>query len=229
MTALSIIIPTLNESKRLPLILADTLLWEDKVELIISDAGSSDLTTHQANLLGGHIINVGRGNRGLQLHRGALIANSDWLLFLHADSRMKKNWVCKVQEIISLKYSEKQAWYFELKLNKKNLAFYILEKIVSIRSRFLQRPYGDQGLLIRRDLYFQMNGFKPYEIMEDLDFVLRASRHIKFKSLGIPLITDSRRWEKFNLITNSYKNAILRYQWRRGVPARELAKKYYSK
>ncbi len=229
MAELSIIIPTLNESKRLPLILADILLWEDKVELIISDAGSSDLTIHQANLLGVKVINAGQANRGLQLHRGALIANSDWLLFLHADCRMKKSWVYKVREIISLKCSEKQAWYFDFKLNKNNLVFYILEKIVSFRSRFLQRPYGDQGLLIRRDLYFQMDGFKSYEIMEDLDFVLRASQQIKFKSLGMPLITDSRRWEKFNLITNSYKNAILRYQWRRGVPTRELAKKYYSK
>ena len=55
MTKLSIIIPTINEASRLPLLLADLNLWPEIIDIIIVDGGSSDLTTNVAELAGANI------------------------------------------------------------------------------------------------------------------------------------------------------------------------------
>ena len=47
---LSIVIPTLNETENLPLLLADLRLWDEKLEIIIVDGGSTDLTEMITNL-----------------------------------------------------------------------------------------------------------------------------------------------------------------------------------
>ena len=63
-----------------------------------------------------------------------------------------------------------------------------------MRSRWLQRPYGDQGLLIHRSLYER--GFKELPLMEDLDLVERLSQITRLRRIGLPLTTDGRRWDQ---------------------------------
>ena len=53
---LSIIIPTINEAKRLPLLLADINYYPHQFELIVSDFQSSDLTELIAKIGGAQII-----------------------------------------------------------------------------------------------------------------------------------------------------------------------------
>ena len=45
-----------------------------------------------------------------------------------------------------------------------------------MRARILGLPYGDQGLLIHRDLYRRIGGFRPHPIMEDVAIVRRLGR-----------------------------------------------------
>ena len=92
-TELSIIVPTLNEAETLPLLLSDLAGQKNvKTEIIVSDGGSVDSTIEGAKRfflekgLAGTCL-VGPRARGRQLNAGAEIARSDWLLFLHADSR----------------------------------------------------------------------------------------------------------------------------------------------
>ena len=90
---LSIIIPTLDEANHLPLLLADLKAWPYSPDLTIVDGGSRDSTISIAQIQGINIINSLEQNRGLQLGVGASKAKGDWLLFLHADSRLDKVWV----------------------------------------------------------------------------------------------------------------------------------------
>ena len=90
---LSIIIPTLNEAIHLPLLLADLNAWPYDFELIIVDGGSIDLTISIAKIQGLNVIKSPKKNRGYQLKTGASNAKGDWLLFLHADSRLGPRWV----------------------------------------------------------------------------------------------------------------------------------------
>ena len=143
--ALSIIIPTLNEADHLPLLLADLNEWPYNFELIIVDGGSIDLTISIAQIQGIDVIKSSKKNRGYQLKIGASNAKGDWLLFLHADSRLSPSWFKSLSQIIQNKKSENFAWYFDFKIKKNNLEFRFLEIAVALRSHFLQYPYGDQG------------------------------------------------------------------------------------
>ena len=169
----SIIIPTLNEAFNLPLLLADLNEWPYEYDLTIVDGGSKDSTISIAQLQEISIIKSLKRSRGYQLKIGALNAKGDWLLFLHADSRLGPNWVTNLLKIIRCNTSRKHAWYFDFKIKKSNLQYRFLEKAVAFRSQYLQTPYGDQGLLIHKDLYYLSGGFSSLSIMEDLDLIER--------------------------------------------------------
>ena len=225
---LSIIIPTLNEASHLPLLFADLNAWTYHCELIIVDGGSKDLTISIAQIQGANVITSLKQNRGYQLKIGASKAKGDWLLFLHADSRLDQKWVNSLLKIIKNKKSENHSWYFDFKVKRDSLEFRILEIAVSLRSNFLQKPYGDQGLLIHKDLYYLSGGFSSLKIMEDLDLITRVAKKAKIKRIGENIYPDDRRWRKTNIIERAIKNARLRKQWRHGYDIDNLSKKYYS-
>ncbi len=225
---LSIIIPTLNEAIHLPLLLADLNAWPYHFELIIVDGGSIDLTTSIAQIQGANLIRSHKKNRGYQLKTGAMNAKGDWLLFLHAYSRLSPKWVKSLNKIIKNKKSENFAWYFDFKIKKNNLEFRLLEIAVAIRSYFLQRPYGDQGLLIHKDLYRSSGGFSSLNIMEDVDLITRITKKTNVKSIKENIYTDDIKWRNTNIIIRAIKNALLRKKWRDGYDIESLSKEYNS-
>ena len=225
---LSIIIPTLNEAIHLPLLIADLNAWPYDFELTIVDGGSKDLTISIAKIQEVDIIKCPKKNRGFQLKTGASNATGDWLLFLHADSRLSPSWVKSVYKIIKNKTSENFAWYFDFKLKKYNLGFRFLEIAVALRSLFLQRPYGDQGLLIHKNLYNNSGGFSSLKIMEDLDLITRITKTTKVKRIRETIYTDDIKWSNSNIIKRAIKNAKLRRKWRQGYDIEKLSEEYNS-
>ncbi len=225
---LSIVIPTLNEANHLPLLLADLNAWPYDFELIIVDGGSIDLTISIARIQGVNVIKSPEQNRGYQLKAGASNSKGDWFLFLHADSRLEPGWENSLLKIIPNKISENFAWYFDFKIKKNNLEFRILEKAVSLRSYYLQKPYGDQGLLIHKKLYYFTGGFSPFKLMEDIDLITRITKTNKVKSIKKNIYTDDIKWSKTNIFKRAIKNAILRKKWKEGYDIEQLSKEYYS-
>ena len=225
---LSIIIPTLNEANHLPLLLADLNAWPYDFDLTIVDGGSIDMTISIAQIQGVNVIKSQKKNRGYQLKIGASKAKGDWFLFLHADSRLDLRWVHNLLTILKTDSSKNLAWYFEFKINKNNLEYRFLEIAVALRSHFLQKPYGDQGLLIHKDLYEISGGFSSLKIMEDLDLITRITKTNKVKSIRRSIYTDDIKWAKSNIISRTIKNAKLRRKWRQGYSIEKLSKEYYS-
>ena len=88
MSKISIIIPTINEANNLPLLLSDLSIIHKKGEIIIVDCGSEDKTIDVANIYGAKVYQSKERNRGLQLDVGAKNSKGDWLIFLHADTRL---------------------------------------------------------------------------------------------------------------------------------------------
>ncbi|KGG23197.1 Glycosyltransferase [Prochlorococcus marinus str. SS51] len=196
--------------------------------MIVIDCGSTDSTTLVAKIGGAKVIAMTNKNRGEQLHTGAMSANGNWLFFLHADSRLKYNWKSKIINLISNPLSKQYAWYFNFKTEKKGFIWFILELAVYIRSNLFNSPYGDQGLLLSKELYSRIGGYKEIPIMEDLDLITRLKQITTLRSLGSGIETNSRKYLGSNIIKNAIKNALLRYQWRKGANINELAKRYYA-
>ena len=91
MPKISFIIPTFNESKNLPLLLSDLSLFRDFAEIIVVDCKSKDKTKDISYIYGAKLYNLKEKNRGLQLNFGAKKANNEWFFFIHADSRVNKD------------------------------------------------------------------------------------------------------------------------------------------
>ena len=61
-------------------------------EVVVVDGGSRDGTLEAAATWGTRVVTAPRG-RGAQLSAGAAAARGEWLLFLHADTRLAPGWV----------------------------------------------------------------------------------------------------------------------------------------
>ena len=223
---LSVVIPVLNEAPRLPMLLADLARWSAPLEILVIDGGSHDATP-LIGVLGGATVrtSTSRG-RGQQLQLGCRLAHGRWLLVLHADSRLTPTWGQKVAALIQRPGARHQAWYFDFRVDAPGPMLRCLESAVFVRSAVLQRPYGDQGLLIHRNRLAEVGGYRSLALMEDLDLVQRLSRLGRLRRIGQPLITSARRWRKRGVLRNAWCNFQLRRRWARGEDSAELARHY---
>ena len=227
MTKISVIIPTFDESNNLPLLLSDLSINKKEGEIIIVDCGSEDKTIDIANIYGAKVYQSKERNRGLQLDIGAKNSKGDWLIFLHADTRLNHDWFRKVNSVF--KGDKNYIYYFKFKINHKKVIYRVLEILVNFRSRFFKKPYGDQGLIIYRTIYFENNGFKNIPLMEDIDFIKRLKEKQSLKQLNLPILISSRKWEKTNIFLQSLKNWNFRRRWLKGESAKSIYYDYYKK
>jgi len=227
LSKISIIIPTINEATNLPLLLSDLSIIQSDGEIIIADCGSEDKTIDIANIYGARVYKSKERNRGLQLNIGAKNSKGDWLIFLHADTRLKNDWATKIKSV--LKGDDNYIYYFKFKINNKKIVYRLLEILVNFRSQFFKQPYGDQGLIIHRSTYFKNNGFRKIPIMEDVDFLRRLNNKKDLKKLNIPIFTSSRKWERTNIFIQALKNWNFRRRWLKGESISSIYSDYYKK
>ena len=227
MSKISIIIPTVNEANNLPLLLSDLSSIQKECEIIIVDCGSEDKTIDIANIYGAKIFICKERNRGFQLDIGAKNSKGEWLIFLHADTRLTHDWFKKINSF--LKGNKNIIYYFEFKINHKKIIYRVLEILVNFRSKFFKQPYGDQGLIIHRSMYLKNNGFRKIPLMEDVDFFRRLNNKKNLKQLNLPIFTSSRKWEKTNIFLQAYKNWNFRRRWLKGESTKSIYTDYYKK
>ena len=227
MTKISIIIPTINEANNLPLLLSDLSSIQKEGEIIIVDSGSEDKTIDVANIYGAKVYKSSEKNRGLQLNIGAKNAKGDWLLFLHADTRLNDDWFRKINSVLN--GNENYIYYFKFKINNKKIIFRALEILVNFRSKYFKQPYGDQGLIIHRSIYFKNNGFRNIPLMEDVDFLMRLNQKKDLKQLNFPNFISSRKWERTNIFFQALKNWNFRRRWLKGESTKSIYSDYYKK
>ena len=225
MSKISIIIPTINEANNLPLLLSDLSIIKREGEIIIVDSGSEDKTIDLAKIYGAKLFKSKEKNRGLQLDMGANNSSGDWLIFLHADTRLTHDWFRKINSV--LKKNKNYIYYFKFKINHKKIIYRVLEILVNFRSQYFKKPYGDQGLIIHRTTYFKNNGYRKIPLMEDVDFVSRLSKK-DLKQLNLPIFTSSRKWERTNIFLQAIKNWHFRRRWLRGESLQSIYSDYYK-
>ena len=226
MTKFSIIIPTHNEAKNLPLLLSDLSILNKEGEIIVIDCGSEDNTMDIANIYGAKVYKSNKKNRGLQLNIGAKNALGTWFIFLHADTRLHRNWFRRIK--LYLRDDESFFYSFRFKVNNKRKIYRILEFFVNLRSTLFKEPYGDQGLIIHRTTYFKNNGYKKIPLMEDIDFIKRLDNKKYLRLLDFPIYISSRKWEKTNIFLQALKNWKLRKRWSKGESLKSIYIDYYN-
>ena len=218
--SIAIIIPTLNEEKRIPLL---KQLLPQVTEVIVVDGGSNDKTVQIATDIGLSVLHCSNG-RGAQLNTGAAAAQSSILLFLHADTSLPMEFPKRINDCLQQHNTVAGAFSLGTKDNSFLLKMICLG--ANIRSRLLQLPYGDQSLFIRKTDFESLGGFPELPIMEDYIFVQMAKQKGKVRTLPQTVITSARRWQKLGAVKTTVINQLVILGYRFGVSPEKLASFY---
>ena len=223
---LAVIIPTLNAQNDLPVLLSELV----DVRLVISDGGSTDETLKTA-ISSGAVIARGEAGRGAQLARGAELAGAaneiTGFLFLHADCKLQPGWKSATEKALM---APDTAWFFRYDPDGKGRSVMWLKFVVWLRGWALRLPYGDQGLLIPREMYDALGGYdRQKPLFEDVDIVDRIKAQYGRKALrplSVALRTDISDHLRQGIWTRGWRNFQLVRAYRRGTPVAELLRRY---
>lgn len=206
---LSIIIPTLNEEKYLPLLLASIKNQDfDGYEIIVADAGSKDLTVQIAEQYNCKVVKGGLLPAGR--NRGAQAAQGDTFLFLDADVILPPHFLKNALK----QFQEKGlgiAGFPILPINGKGIDIFA-HNCLNIISRLTQKvvPYATAAILSKKEVHQAIGGFdETIVFVEDYPYAKAASKVSKYLFMDqYPFYTSVRRYEKDGRL-NVYGKYIL--------------------
>jgi rSAM/selenodomain-associated transferase 2 len=219
---LSAIIPTLNAAGTLGAAIDAVRIGAD--EVIVVDGGSRDATVNIAAEHGARVATSPRG-RGSQLAAGAAAVTGDWLLFLHADTRLAAGWDVATRRFMADPANARRAAAFRFALDDQAPHARRLEAMVAWRCRVFGLPYGDQGLLLSRALYDRVGGYRPLPLMEDVDLVRRVGRR-NIVLLDASAVTSAERFRAGGYLRRPARNLACLALYLAGLPTPLIARLY---
>jgi rSAM/selenodomain-associated transferase 2/rSAM/selenodomain-associated transferase 1 len=222
---LSIVIPTLNAAANIGEAIGALAEARQtmQVEIIVVDGGSDDDTCARAAAAGATVVTAPRG-RGVQLATGAKRASGPWLLFLHADTTLAPSWSSAGRSFMRAEGARKAA-YFSFALDDAVSMARRIEALANWRARTFGLPYGDQGLLISREMYHALGGYRELPLMEDVDIVRRIGKK-RLVELPVVAKTSAARYRRDGYIRRPLRNLSLLTLYFLGVSPRRLARLY---
>ncbi|MEM6534436.1 MAG: TIGR04283 family arsenosugar biosynthesis glycosyltransferase [Pseudomonadota bacterium] len=222
---ISVIVPALNAEQQLPLCLGSLMAGLEAQlirEVILVDGGSTDQTRRVAEGTGATVLSSPPG-RATQLITGAGAARGDWLLFLHADTALSRDWAERAGAHIEERPDRAAA--FTLAYRSDAPMAKVVARRANWRARVLGLPYGDQGLLIHRKLYDEIGGYADTPFMEDVQIV-RAIGKARLSILSAKARTCAAKYERDGWRKRSWHNAYLVARYFLGAHPEKLAKSY---
>lgn len=221
---ISVVIPTLNAEADLPDCLASLVegLTAGLIrELIVTDGGSRDATPAIAEAAGAVVV-TGAASRGGQLRRGCALARGRWILVLHADTLLESGWSRAVADHIATDAAG--AAHFRLAFRASGLAPWLVAGWANLRARLFGLPYGDQGLLVRREEYEVAGGYPDQPLMEDVALV----RVLPGRSVALPAqaATSAARYLRDGWLRRGARNLWTLARYVAGADPVALARSY---
>lgn len=220
---ISIIIPIYNEEKTIEALQRQLKPLKDRCEIIFVDGGSTDRTV--ALLDKSYKLLQGHKGRAKQMNAGAKESTGDILFFLHCDSELPPDPLGEIRRVMQTH----RAGCFGIAFHSKNFFMWTCRVISNHRVFDRKVMFGDQGIFIERELFFEAGLFPEIPIMEDYQFSLTL------KEMGIPLgmtqkriYTSDRRFPKKTIpkLRLMWKMNRLRKMYRDGVDIEVISDLY---
>ena len=215
---ISIIIPCYKEGDTLSTMEEQLRPYKKKAEILFADGGENHFSGEYK------VVPCPKG-RAKQMNTAAKEASGDILFFLHCDSILPKGFLEEIREAIR----KTPVACFGIRFKPSSPLMTVCSFISNHRVYDRKVMFGDQGIFLGRELFFQMGGFPDLPLMEDYQFSLNL------KSRGIPmglckkrLITSERRFSGsfFHKLLIMWKMNRLRARYRKGEEIDALAKEY---
>jgi rSAM/selenodomain-associated transferase 2 len=227
--AFSIIIPVLNEEDGIESFLQHLkdISAGESVELIVVDADPAGSTINK--IRSGEAMNLlsPRG-RGMQMNRGADIANGNVLLFLHADTFLPQNALGYIKN--ALMDDTYIGGAFDLGIDSGRILLRLTAWCASLKHRMTRVPYGDQAIFIRSDFFRDIGGYREVPLFEDVELMRRIKKlQKKINIIRYRTKTSPRKWEKEGVLYTILHNWTLQALYLLGASPEFLVKYYYGK
>ena len=215
---ISIIIPCYKEGDTLSKMEEELRPYKKQAEILFADGGENHFSGEYK------VVSCPKG-RAKQMNTAAKVASGDILFFLHCDSILPDDFLEEIREALR----KTPVACFGIRFSPSTPLMMICSFISNHRVYDRKVMFGDQGIFLGRELFFQMGGFPDLPLMEDYQFSLNL------KSRGIPmglckkrLITSERRFSGsfFHKLLIMWKMNRLRARYRKGEEINALAKEY---
>ena len=229
-STISIIIPTLNQARKLSslLLYLENLLWPGDEILVVQGGECERVSLHRisASLA---VVNTGKG-RGIQQNIGAMLARGTILFFLHDDTIPPPEFPYLIRRTLSDKMVALGC--FKLRFSPSNRALGMVAAWANLRTTLFRLPYGDQGLFCERDSFERVGGLGRRYLMEDVDLVRKLRKSGKQRGtvsiLEAPVYSSSRRYLCKGILKASLQNHSVFLLSALGRDELILYRKYYS-
>ena len=222
---ISVIIPAIDEKTFIRKTLKSALAGKN-VEVIVADGGSIDGTRELATSMGARVVPTRKG-RADQMNEGAGHALGDILLFVHADSVLPRGYDDAIRS--ALADPDVAAGAFSLGFNEGDLVMDLIAFGANLRSRYLNLPYGDQGLFVSKGTFHNVRGFPEVPIMEDVAFIRTLKEEGRVVILPSKVATSSRRFQAVSPIRTWVLNQLAMIGFFLGMSLDDLAVLYRSR
>ncbi|MCP4288787.1 MAG: glycosyltransferase family 2 protein [Gammaproteobacteria bacterium] len=214
---LSVIIPTINESKVLPELLEQLKLQKQiSLEVIVSDGGSVD-GTQEVAVKAGAILVHSRAGRGHQMNNAANNVSAPYLLFLHADSLLSStmqlsNALEAITAVCQRIGNQRAAGHFKLRFRRNHKGNALAYRYYESKSALNREECtnGDQGCLIATEFFRELGGFdETLWFLEDQRLAEQIRRAGIWITLPGEVETSARRFEQEGLGRRMILSALI--------------------
>lgn len=222
-TGVTFVIPVLDEQARVADLLLNLRQRYPESQLIVVDGGSRDRTVALAMPLCDQLL-LGERGRAAQMNLGGRVASSEYLVFLHADSRPGVS-----ASGMDACLAQRPQWGFcRVRLSGDQFFFRVIEWFMNQRSRVSSVATGDQMLFVQKTLFDKTDGFDDIPLMEDVAYCKRLRRLANPVIIREPVLTSSRRWEEGGVVKTVVRMWLLRLAYFLGVAPGTLKRHYYG-
>jgi rSAM/selenodomain-associated transferase 2 len=219
---IAVVIAVLGDATALDALLVQ--LEAQRPEEVIVVSGSADAAVAAVCAARSCTYMEAPANRGAQLQAGARHASGAVLWFVHADAQVPDDALKVIAAAVRdgaesgcfrFAFQGPATWYKRL-----------LASLVALRVRCGGMVYGDQGIFVRRDVYFAVGGFAEWPLFEEVRLVRRLRSRGTLRMLPRALAVATRRWERDGWLRRTLHNRWLALRFSLGARPEALAASY---
>lgn len=180
----SIVIPSLNEEKYLPLLCKDLAAQTfTDFEVVHVDGQSDDQTVTKVKAFSKHFpltqLTATKRNVSYQRNLGGQHAQGTWLIFMDADNRIPPTFLEDIFKQLEI-HPEIDVFTTWIEANPKQKVFYLMNSIINLGLDLYQalgKPITFGALIgCRRDVFKTINFDEHQKVLEDVLFINAATK-----------------------------------------------------